>query len=208
MKLEIKGNPGTGNHYTEVNVGNIEANFPNVTEVIITKDANGKKVITTKGGENPAPSDGAVPASAPETGGSINKEVRRQDILNYVEKTLPLVLYEWKTKYMDLWADILNIPEVDAIIYKRGHQQKTSFNRKEVLHIICYLGKYADGGIGIFEERYVAKYVAQQLNDGCETATRPELGYNTTRPIQEAIDKLMKSKKYARKAQKAEGTKK
>lgn len=202
MKIEIKGNPGTGNHYTEVNVKNIEANFPNVKEVIINKDANGNKVITTKGGENPALSVGAAPAPAPEQGGNINKEARRQDILHYVEKLLPLIMYDWKAKYMDLWADILNIPEVDAMIYKRGHQQNTSFNRKEVLHIICYLGKHADGGIGIFEERYVAKYVAEQLNDGCEKSTRPELSYSTTKPIQQAIDKLMQSKKYARKAAK------
>lgn len=197
MKLEIKGKPGTGNHYTEITINNLEANFPAVKEVTITKDANGKKVITTKGSENPAPSDASVPAPALESGDNINKEARRQDILKYVENTLPLVMYDWKDKYMNLWADILNIPEVDAIIYKRGHQQKTSFNRREVLHIICYLGKYADGGIGIFEQRYVAKQVSVQLNDGCDLSTRPELGYSTTKPIQEAIDKLMKSKKYA-----------
>ena len=197
MKLEIKGNPGTGNHYTEINIKNLEANFPAVKEVTITKDANGKKVITTKGNEEPALSNAAVPAPASELGDNINKEARRQDILKYVGNTLPLVMYEWKDKYMDLWADILNIPEVDAIIYKRGHQQNTSFNRKEVLHIICYLGKHANGDIGIFEQRYVAKHVAEQLNDGCEKSTRPELGYNTTKPIQEAIDKLMKSKKYS-----------
>lgn len=196
MKVENIGNPGTGNHYTNITVGNIEANFTNIKEVIITKDADGKKVITAKGSETPASTDTAVSAPAPETGGNISKEARRQDILNYVEKILPFVMYDWKTKYMDLWADILNIPEVDAIIYKRGHQQKTSFNRKEVLHIICYLGKHANGGIGIFEERYVAKYVALQLSDGCEKSTRPELGFNTTKSIQEAIDKLMKSKKY------------
>lgn len=197
MKLEIKGNPGTGNQYTEINIKNIEANFPAVKEVIITKDANGKKVITTKGNDDSALSNTAVPAPASESGDNINKESRRQDILKYVGNTLPLVMYEWKDKYMDLWADILNIPEVDAIIYKRGHQQNTSFNRKEVLHIICYLGKHANGDIGIFEQRYVAKHVAEQLNDGCEKSTRPELGYNTTKPIQEAIDKLMKSKKYS-----------
>ena len=207
MKIEIIGNPGTGNHYTEVNVDNIEANFSNMKEVIITKDANGNKVITAKGGENPAQANTAAPAPAPESGGNINKEARRQDILNYVERTLPFVMYDWKPKYMELWKDILNIPEVDAMIYRRGYQHYTSFNRKEVLHIICYLGKHAGGGIGIFEERYVAKYVALQLNDGRESSTRPELGYNTTKAIQEAIDKLMKSKKYARKAQKAETTK-
>ena len=190
MEINIKGNPGTGNHYTEVNIGHIENNFPNVTEVTIVKDHEGK-TITTRTTDSGIPTDGLNHETSP------NREARRQDILNYVGKTLPLVHYQWKDKYMDLWADILNIPEVNAIIYNKGHQQHTSFNRKEVLHIICYLGKHADGGIGIFEERYVATYVARQLADGCEKSTRPELGFNTTKPIQEAIDKLMKSKKYA-----------
>lgn len=200
MEIDVKGNPGTGNHYTEIKVDNIEASFPNIREVTIVKEANGKKVITTKGGKIYASSNRTIPTPYFANCDNINKNARRQDILNYVENTLPFVLFEWKSKYMDLWKDILNIPEVDAIIYKRGHQLHTSFNRKEVLHIICYLGKHADGGIGIFEQRYVAKHVALQLNDGCETSTRPELGYNTTKAIQDAIDKLMKSKKYARKA--------
>ena len=203
MEIDVKGNPGKGNHYTEIKVGSIEANFPNVREVTIIKEANGKKVITTNDSEILTSSNKLNPAHASETGDSINKDARRQVILRYVENTLPFVLYEWKAKYMDLWKDILNIPEVDAIIYKRGHQTKTSFNRREVLHIICFLGKHANGGIGIFEQRYVAKHVALQLKDGCETSTRPELGYNTTKAIQKAIDKLMKSKKYARKVLKS-----
>ena len=200
MKVEIKGNPGTGNTYIENNIEHIDNNFPAVKEVTIIKDASGKTVVKTSGASAPdavASETAAAQNTEPVNNTKALKESKRADIIKYVASTLPLVQYQWKPKYMDLWNDILNIPEVDAVIYNKGHQQKTSFNRREVLHIICFLGKHAAGGIGIFENSYVAKHVAQQLNDGCESSTRPELGYNTTRPIQEAIDKLMNSKKYA-----------
>lgn len=189
MELKIEGNPGTGNHYTEVKIENIENNFPNVKEVKIIKGTDGQKTTVMSDGSSTP--DGNNPSS-----GDKDKEAKREDILKYVGKTLPLVLYQWKDKYMDLWRDILDIPAVDAIIYKKGRQQKTSFNRKEVLHIICYLGKHANGGIGIFEDKYVATDVAQILADGCEKTTRPELGFNTKKSIQVAIGELMKSKKY------------
>lgn len=195
MEIKIEGNPGTGNHYTEVNIGHIENNFPNVKEVKIIKDADGTQTITTSDQDTPdvlTSESLASPVSMPTM-----KEALRADILKYVGNTLQLVNYSWKGKYMELWADILNIPEVDAMIYQKGRQQHTSFNRKEVLHIICYLGKHAAGGIGIFEESYNASKVALQLNDGCKKSTRPELGFNTTKPIQEAINKLMNSKKYS-----------
>lgn len=189
MELKIEGNPGTGNHYTEVRIENIENNFPNVKEVKIIKGTDGQKTTVMSDGSSTP--EGNNPSS-----GDKDKEAKREDILKYVGKTLPLVLYQWKDKYMDLWRDILDIPAVDAIIYKKGRQQKTSFNRKEVLHIICYLGKHANGGIGIFEDKYVATDVAQILADGCEKTTRPELGFNTKKSIQVAIGELMKSKKY------------
>lgn len=189
MELKIEGNPGTGNHYTEVRIENIENNFPNVKEVKIFKGTDGQKTTVMSDGSSTP--DGNNPSS-----GDKDKEAKREDILKYVGKTLPLVLYQWKDKYMDLWRDILDIPAVDAIIYKKGRQQKTSFNRKEVLHIICYLGKHANGGIGIFEDKYVATDVAQILADGCEKTTRPELGFNTKKSIQVAIGELMKSEKY------------
>jgi hypothetical protein len=189
MELKIEGNPGSGNHYTEVKIENIENNFPNVKEVKIIKGADGQKT-TVMTDDNFAPEDNNPPV------GDKDKVAKREDILKYVGKTLPLVLYRWKDKYMDLWRDILDIPAVDALIYKKGRQQKTSFNRKEVLHIICYLGKHANGGIGIFEDSYVATNVALLLADGCEKTTRPELGFNTKKTIQAEIEKLMNSKKY------------
>ncbi len=189
MKIEIKGDPGTGNHYTEVNIENIENNFPNVTAVNIIKDADGQKTIVETD-RNHCGNNETPPTVHRD------KEAQRQDILQYVGKTLQLVRYDWKDKYMALWEDILDLPDVNAFVYQKGRQQNTSFNRKLVLHIICYLGKDADGGIGIFERNYVATNVAMLLDDGCEKSTRPELGFKPEKSIQMAIDELMETQKY------------
>ncbi len=192
MKIEINGNPGTGNTFTEVHIGHIENSFPNVKAVNIIKDGSSKTTTIVSEGDDNSPK--GHPLSADR-----DKEAKRQDILKYVGQTLPLVRYGWKDRYMNLWEDILNLPDVDAVIYRQGRQQHTSFNRKEVLHIICYLGKHADGGIGIFERNYVASNVALQLADGCEKTTRPDLGFKPEKSIQCAIDELMNSPKYQNK---------
>ena len=79
--------------------------------------------------------------------------------------------------------------------YDPGRQVGTVFNRKEVMHILCYLGQKAFDGMGIFE-KYNATKIAAALNDGAETTTRPELGYMPDPSIRKAIDDLLQKKNY------------
>lgn len=171
MNIDKDAAKSTGNTFMEFNIGHVENLNPAATTVV-------NNYYGTRG--------------KPETDIPINKEAIRTDILNYVSCTLQFVKYAWKDKYMVLWKDILNIPAVDAIIYNKGRQERTTFNRKEVAHIICYLGKHSDGGIGIFDN-YVATKIAACFNDGAEDAVRPELGYNPSQEIRNAIDALMKA---------------
>lgn len=179
MEIKIEGDPGTGNNYTEINVRQV-VNKPHIEKQIIVN-------CNPHGGKNKV--SGHQPAS------SDDKEVLRQEILTYVGKTLPFVLYQWKDKYKELWTDILALPEVDAVIYEKGRQERTAFNRKEVCHIICYIGKHAVDGMGIFE-KYNASHIALCFNDDAEKSTRPELGYKPSLAIRNAIDDLFKAKKY------------
>jgi len=128
-----------------------------------------------------------------QTENTVNQEAVREEILQYVENTLRFVNHAWKDKYMALWADILALPEVSAVIFDKGMQEGTRFNRREVAHIICYLGKYSNGGIGIFEN-YVATHIAASFKDGKESTVRPELGFRPSKEIQNAIDQLIKEK--------------
>ena len=171
MNIEKDADLGTGNTLMEFNIGHVENLNPNLTTVV-------NHYYGTR--------------AKPQAETTVNKEALHKEIILYVKNTLPFVNRAWKDKYMELWGDILLLPEVDAIIYDKGQQEGTAFNRKEVAHIICYLGKYADGG-GIFEQ-YVARQIAPCFHDGKEHTIRPELGFRPSKEIQLAIDKLINEK--------------
>ncbi len=175
MNIDKDAALGTGNTFQEFNIGHVENLNPAATTVV--NNYYGSRAKPQPASQGPA-----------------NKESVREEILQYVGNTLQFVNTKWKDKYMDLWADILNIPEVDAIIFDPGQQAGTRFNRLELCHIICYLGKHSDGGIGIFK-KYVATKIAASFNDGKESTTRPQLGFRPSQEIQDAINQLMKERK-------------
>jgi len=174
MNLDKDTPPGTGNVFQEIRIGYVEQ-FNNGVHSIVNNFYGTQRKPQT------------------DSRDLDNVKSIRDDILRYVEKTLPFVAYTWKDKYMALWTDILELPEVVAVIYNRGQQEDTRFNRKEVCHIINYLGKYANGGIGIFRN-YVASRIAECFEDGKAHSVRPELGFRPTKEIQSAINKLMEEK--------------
>lgn len=181
MEIKIEGNPGSGNHYTEVKIGHIENNFPNVKEVTIIK------------GSDSGTSQVKTSSDAPDV--AQNNEGKRAEILRYAETTLPYVLLSWKGKYMDMWNDILDLPEVAAVIYKPKRQKGTSFNRYELCHIINYLGEHVMNGYGVFEH-YNGTQIANGFGDGAASTTRPQLYYQPEPNIRAAIDKLLIDKNY------------
>ena len=174
MDIKIEGNPGTGNTFQEIHIEHVENYNPSATMVV-----NNNYISRVK--------------SQGESQVLVNQELLRQEILQYVGKTLQFVSFSWQDKYMALWADILEIPEVKNVVYTLGPRAGTRFNHKEVAHILCYLGKYANGGIGIFRT-YVASRIAECFGDGKENTIRPELGFRPTKEIQHAIDKLINEK--------------
>lgn len=170
MNIDKDAAQGSGNTFMEFNIGHVENLNPAAKTVV--NNYYGTRV-------------------KPQAGTTVNKESVREEILNYVENTLQFVNPKWRGKYMELWTDMLNLPEVDAVVYDKGMQEGTRFNRKEVAHIICYLGKHSDGGTGIFT-KYVATHIAASFKDGKEGTVRPELGFRPSQEIRDAIDTLMK----------------
>ncbi len=175
MEIKIEGNPGTGNTFQKIDIGKVDNYYDKVDQIV--NNFYGKQ----------------APYQAADT--SVDKAALRKDILDYVYRTHGFVMYPWKKNYLVLWSDILDLPEVDVMIYDPGRQVGTVFNRKEVMHILCYLGQKAFDGMGIFE-KYNATKIAAALNDGAETTTRPELGYMPDPSIRKAIDDLLQKKNY------------
>lgn len=127
MDINIKGNPGTGNTFTEVNIGTVQNYNPNATTVINNNYCDKPK-----------------PQPATE---KVMEEAQRQqvlaEIMDYVDKLTPYVAKDWKNRYDGLWKQILALPDVDAIVYIPGKQKNTSFNRNliaNIIYIMCMEG--------------------------------------------------------------------
>ncbi len=180
MDNKKDGNPGTGNHFTQINqtinIQNV-GNYYNA-DVIHNEYYNGELKTTKQG--NPVSETEAI----------------REEIIAYVNKTLSLVDDKWKPIYLDLWKDILSLKEVSAEIYDRGRQQNTTFNRKLVANIICYLGNFRGNGTGMYGV-YSATPIVMKLEKTTACSTRQELGTTPSKEICDAIDILLKKQDIA-----------
>ena len=59
----------------------------------------------------------------------------RQSVIEYVNRLMPVVAVEYREQYSKIWMDILEDEAVRYVIYNRGKQQGTVFNRNLVAQI-------------------------------------------------------------------------
>ena len=59
----------------------------------------------------------------------------RQSVMEYVNRLMPVVASDYKEDYSKIWLDILEEEAVSSVIYNRGKQQGTLFNRNLVAQI-------------------------------------------------------------------------
>lgn len=59
----------------------------------------------------------------------------RQSIIEYVNRLMPVVSVEYRDQFSKIWMDILEDEAVRCVIYNRGKQQGTAFNRNLVAQI-------------------------------------------------------------------------
>lgn len=124
MDVNIKGNPGTGNTYTEINIGTVQNYNPNATTV------------------NNYFGDSRQANAKPQTHVTNTDEMRERqhkDILDYVNNLVKYVAKDKLTTYETLWRSILALPEVAAEVYNPGKQHDTTFNRNLVANILCMM---------------------------------------------------------------------
>lgn len=122
----------------------------------------------------------------------IDKGHLRGEILEYVGRLYDLYKPEWQMHYPELWNDILDIPEIDSEVYKRGRQRDTHFNRNLVANIIYYLD-----GHHLYRDEYRATEFTRALEKGDkDSSVRASLGMSPSSAICEAIRHLIETKKY------------
>lgn len=123
MDINITGNPGTGNTFTEVNIGTVQNYNPNATTVINNNYGDRPKT---------APAQDKILSDA-------KRQQCQAEIFDYVGRLHKFVAKEWRNRYDALWKQVLALPEVDASVYEPGKQKNTSFNRNMVANIICIM---------------------------------------------------------------------
>ena len=131
MEINIKGNPGTGNTFQEVHIGTVQNYNPNATTV-----------INNNYGDKPKA------ASSPDNNlTDAEREHLKSEIMTYVSRIKQYVANEWKNRYETTWRSVLDIPEVESLVFNPGKQKNTLFNRNlvaNIIYIMCNAGFYTD----------------------------------------------------------------
>ena len=153
------------------------------------------ELIVETGESKPAPKAEPLPQSEPEfqptkkESTQANISVVRNQILAYVSRVSPLLSYKWDNRFMELWEDILDLPEVKLKIYMVGRQRGTTFNRNLVANILNRLSIY-----GVYRGGYRTTEIAICLEGDISHPVRAALGQVPPSDIIYSIDELMKSK--------------
>lgn len=184
MKVQIEGNPGEGNTYSETtyNIKNVETLAPNATTVVnkhyhISGPIGAAEEAVLEAAGERAEADGQEPAAtAPSRKKAkelVDTEVVREEILTFVSKVRPLLDAAWKADYQKIWEDILNMQEVKDKIYDPGKQKHTNFNQYLVGNILYFM--FEDCGACSDDKEYNASEVCMKLIGTTEHQLRKEL---------------------------------
>lgn len=196
MKVEIDGNPGTGNSYTDIHDNHIENLNPNVTTVI-TKHYHisgpisiaEESALEAAADRAEATGQGQAPAVTAQCRKKakelIDTEVVREEILSFVSKVRPMLDDAWKADFQRIWDDILNMKEVKEKIYAPGKQKHTNFNQYLVGNILYFM--FENCGACSEDKEYNASEVCMRLIGTTEHQLRKELAKNPPEEIKKQL---------------------
>jgi hypothetical protein len=117
----------------------------------------------------------------------------RKEILNYVSRVRPLLTDEAKSDYMKVWEDILDLREVEALVYKPGKQKGTNFNRDLVANILYFLRNWKIYRV-VYKQDYNGAALTEALEQDKEHSVKHALRDDPPQDIRDAITAMMKRK--------------
>ena len=135
--------------------------------------------------------DQFVPKDAPQKQSSENvtrnPQLCKDVILEYVMRLHPMQVREqWQDKYLALWESILELPVVSAIIYDKGKQKNTTFNRNLVGNILHLLAEKK-----VLALTATATKIAEILEGDPDASVRAKLGEMPAKKIKDSIEELI-----------------
>ena len=108
-------------------------------------------------------------------------------IMEYVGRLMPVVREEFADKYDTMWQEILANYTVNQVIYNKGKQQDTTFNRNLVAQIIHQISPKVY--LREAKPTVLAEYLEPEK--GANHAVRQKLGEIPENVIKKEIDKCM-----------------
>jgi hypothetical protein len=117
----------------------------------------------------------------------------RNEILAYVSRVEPLLVDNAKSDYKKVWNDILDLREVESLVYKPGKQKGTNFNRDLVANILYFLRNWKIYRV-VYKQDYNGAALTEALEQDKEHSVKHALRDDPPQPIQEAITAMMKRK--------------
>ena len=196
MEEKEKGQQGKGNTFQQVNqiinIGTVQ-HFNNGVEKVENnyycgvRQAGNAQSSDSQGDTSstvtPSPANSPIPRETAPL---------REQILLYVSCLSGQVADAWKSRYMKMWEDILDLEVVAADVYNPGKQQGTNFNRNLVANIIHYLGNRGRKEDCVYKDYNAAQYT-EKLEGDKEHSVRAALGQNPSEKIASQLDRLMKT---------------
>ena len=108
-------------------------------------------------------------------------------IMEYVGRLRPLVKEQYQERYDQIWEEILEISQVKAVIYNRGKQQDTTFNRNLLAQLIHQMETIYLPSIN---NAQMTTYLEPEK--GADHPVRQKLGEAPDKEIKIAVEEYMK----------------
>ena len=111
----------------------------------------------------------------------------KEALMEYVGRLRPLVKEQYQEKYDQIWEGILEISQVKAVIYNKGKQQDTTFNRNllaQLIHQVEII--YLSSANNALMTTYL------EPERGADHPVRQKLGEVPDKDIKNAVEDYMK----------------
>ncbi len=109
-------------------------------------------------------------------------------IMEYVGRLRPLVKEQYQDMYDQIWEGILEISQVKAVIYNKGKQQDTTFNRNLLAQLIHQVEVIYQPSAN---NAQMTTYLEPEK--GVDHPIRQKLGEVPAKDIKNAVDSYMKN---------------
>lgn len=118
---------------------------------------------------------------------SKNQKQGKDAIMEYVGRLKPVVKEQYLDHYDQIWEGILEINQVKAVIYNKGKQQDTTFNRNLLAKIIHQVSWW------LYESSANTVIMAEYLEPGkgIDHPVRQKLGESPNKDLKKALEQFV-----------------